>query len=195
MMGARKRILVVDDEERVLFVLHSALQKLSDAYEIVTARNGHEALDKFKETPFDLIITDLRMPGINGVELTETIKALNASTIVIWITAYGCHTVHDEAARLAVYGCLDKPLEIADIRQSVQKALESADPGPMEDHHQPRIRRKKMEKWECLACGYIYDPAEGDPDSGIAPGTAFEDIPDDWVCPECGVGKDMFEKL
>ena len=53
----------------------------------------------------------------------------------------------------------------------------------------------KMEKWECMACGYIYDPAVGDPDSGIAPGTPFEDLPDDWVCPECGVDKDMFEKL
>jgi rubredoxin len=52
----------------------------------------------------------------------------------------------------------------------------------------------KMEKYVCTACGYIYDPAEGDPDGGIAPGTAFEDIPDDWVCPICGVGKDMFEK-
>lgn len=52
-----------------------------------------------------------------------------------------------------------------------------------------------MESWECLVCRYIYDPAEGDPDGGIEPGTAFEDLPDDWVCPDCGVGKDMFEKL
>ena len=52
-----------------------------------------------------------------------------------------------------------------------------------------------MDKWECLACSYVYDPAVGDPDSGIAPGTAFEDIPDDWVCPECGVDKGMFEKV
>ncbi|MEA3349665.1 MAG: rubredoxin [Chloroflexota bacterium] len=52
-----------------------------------------------------------------------------------------------------------------------------------------------MDKWECIVCGYIYDPEEGDPDSGIAPGTAFEDIPEDWVCPECGVEKDMFEKV
>ena len=44
-------------------------------------------------------------------------------------------------------------------------------------------------------CGYIYDPAVGDPDSGIAPGTAFKDIPDDWVCPVCGVSKDEFEPL
>ena len=50
-----------------------------------------------------------------------------------------------------------------------------------------------MKKYVCGPCGYVYDPAVGDPDSGIAPGTAFEDLPDDWCCPVCGVGKDMFE--
>ena len=49
-----------------------------------------------------------------------------------------------------------------------------------------------MKKYVCDPCGYIYDPEAGDPDSGIAPGTAFEDLPEDWVCPICGVGKDMF---
>ena len=52
-----------------------------------------------------------------------------------------------------------------------------------------------MAKYVCTVCGYEYDPAAGDPDSGIAPGTAFEDIPDDWVCPLCGVGKDSFTKV
>ena len=50
-----------------------------------------------------------------------------------------------------------------------------------------------MQKWVCMACDYIYDPEAGDPDSGIPPGTPFEDIPDDWTCPNCGVGKDLFE--
>ncbi|HOV14861.1 MAG TPA: flavin reductase, partial [Spirochaetota bacterium] len=53
---------------------------------------------------------------------------------------------------------------------------------------------KSMAKYVCNVCGYIYDPAVGDPDSGIKAGTSFEDIPDDWVCPVCGVGKDSFEK-
>lgn len=52
-----------------------------------------------------------------------------------------------------------------------------------------------MDKWECTACGYVYDPEVGDPDGEIAPGTSFEDLPEDWVCPLCGVGKDMFEKV
>jgi rubredoxin len=52
-----------------------------------------------------------------------------------------------------------------------------------------------MEKWECMVCGYVYDPAVGDPDSEIPPGTPFENLPDDWVCPDCGVGKEEFEKV
>ena len=52
-----------------------------------------------------------------------------------------------------------------------------------------------MDKWRCIPCDYIYDPAEGDSEGGISPGTAFEDLPDDWVCPICSVGKDEFEKL
>ena len=49
-----------------------------------------------------------------------------------------------------------------------------------------------MKKYKCEPCGYVYDPAEGDPDNNIPAGTAFEDLPEDWVCPGCGVGKDMF---
>jgi rubredoxin len=52
-----------------------------------------------------------------------------------------------------------------------------------------------MPKYKCTVCGYIYDPAAGDSPQGIVPGTAFENLPDTWVCPECGVGKDMFEKI
>lgn len=49
-------------------------------------------------------------------------------------------------------------------------------------------------KYVCTSCGYIYDPAKGDPDNGIDAGTEFKDLPEDWVCPVCGVGKDMFEE-
>ncbi|MEN3007191.1 MAG: rubredoxin [Candidatus Methanosuratincola petrocarbonis] len=52
-----------------------------------------------------------------------------------------------------------------------------------------------MKKWRCTVCGYIYDPEKGDPDGGIKPGTPFESIPDDWVCPACGASKDMFEEI
>jgi len=54
---------------------------------------------------------------------------------------------------------------------------------------------ESMKKYKCIICGYIYDPAAGDPDNGVAPGTAFDNLPADWVCPECGAGKDQFEPV
>lgn len=52
-----------------------------------------------------------------------------------------------------------------------------------------------MQKWKCTVCGYIYNPEEGDADGEIPPGTAFEDLPDDWECPNCGAPKEDFEPL
>jgi flavin reductase (DIM6/NTAB) family NADH-FMN oxidoreductase RutF/rubredoxin len=63
------------------------------------------------------------------------------------------------------------------------------------ENNKKRKESEKMAKYECSVCGYIYDPEKGDPESGVNPGTPFEDLPDDWVCPICGAGKDEFEEL
>ncbi len=52
-----------------------------------------------------------------------------------------------------------------------------------------------MKNWECTVCGYIYNPKIGDPENGIKPVKKFEDLPEDWVCPECGAEKDQFEEM
>lgn len=52
-----------------------------------------------------------------------------------------------------------------------------------------------MQQWVCSLCSYVYDPGLGDPDNGIPPGTPFEELPDDWECPDCGAGKSHFEPL
>lgn len=122
-MKTRKRILIIDDEVNVLFVMHDALAKLGDEYEIVTSQGGHEALRKAMEMPFDLIITDVRMQDMDGVQLTRAIKTLNPGTVVVWMTAYGYHNLNTTAARLAVYRCLDKPVEVAEIRRITREAL------------------------------------------------------------------------
>jgi rubredoxin/flavin reductase (DIM6/NTAB) family NADH-FMN oxidoreductase RutF len=59
---------------------------------------------------------------------------------------------------------------------------------------EPNKEEKTMDNYVCTVCGYIYDPEQGDPDNGVKPGTAFEDVPEDWVCPVCGAGKEAFEK-
>ena len=125
-MGTSKRILVVDDDERVLLVFHDALVKLGSEYEVITAANGRLGLEKIRETSFDLIITDLRMPDVDGIAFTEAVRALDSGATVIWVTAYGCHKLKADAARLAVYRCLNKPVEIWEIRETARQALEVA---------------------------------------------------------------------
>lgn len=118
-----QRILIVDDEARVLLILHDTLQRLGSSFEVVTAQSGSEALKEARKAAFDLVITDLRMPGMDGVELTRALKSMHPDVNVVWITAYGCHKASEESARLGVFRCLDKPLEIKQIRQVAQEAL------------------------------------------------------------------------
>jgi two-component system response regulator PilR (NtrC family) len=122
-MTAQRRILIVDDDPMVLFVFRDTLKELGDAYEIVTTPSGHEALSEIKNKSFDLVITDLNMPHLNGVQLTEAIRQTSPDTAVVWITAYGCHSRFADAERLAVYRCCDKPLEVEDILQVAREAL------------------------------------------------------------------------
>jgi CheY-like chemotaxis protein len=117
------RILLVDDEERVLFVLEIALRSLGSEYRIVTARSGEEALKRLREGGIDLMITDLSMPRLGGIELTKAVRESGAETRVVWLTAYGCRERHDEARRLHVFSCLNKPVEISEIRRVARDAL------------------------------------------------------------------------
>ncbi len=122
-MGENTRILVVDDDERVLFIMQATLNKLGNGIEVVTAGSGREALEKIKDTSFDLVISDVRMPGIDGITLVETIRELGMDMPVIWVTAYGCKSLRSDCARLNVYLCLEKPLRIKNIRQAAIQAL------------------------------------------------------------------------
>lgn len=120
-----KRILLVDDEEQVIFVVSESLEKLGAEAEIITASNGEEALEKIKETFFDLVITDLKMPKMDGTQLTEAIRSISPETQVIWMTAFGNQAIQTQAKEMDVRHFLAKPLDIADIRKIAQEALQS----------------------------------------------------------------------
>ena len=124
MCDRTKRILVVDDEERVLFVWREALRELGAGYDVVTASSSAEAKDRIQEAPFDLIITDLRLPNESGVELTELIRTQYPDVPILWMTAYGCYRVTSEATQLDVRRCLDKPVNVEQIRRFVREALD-----------------------------------------------------------------------
>ena len=85
-----------------------------------------------------------------------------------------------------------EPMTYAYYRQVKRGTTPKTAPSYIEERKE---KVSKMAKYECTVCGYIYDPELGNPDGGIKPGTPFEEISDDWVCPVCGASKDQFEKI
>jgi len=124
-MNKDARILIVDDDPRVLLILSTALKRMKDGYSVVAVQNGTEALQLVTTEAFDLVVTDVRMPGIDGIELVQNIRDLNLNTMVIWITAYGCSRLQAQCDRLDIFRCLDKPIGINEIRQAAVEALEN----------------------------------------------------------------------
>ncbi len=122
----RKRILLVDDEAQVLFVVRESLKRLGTHCEIITAQDGYEALTLYEESPFDLVITDVKMPGMDGIQLTEALRTIAPQTPVIWMTGFGNAAIREAARRMEVQYFLAKPLDIADIRQIAREALDIA---------------------------------------------------------------------
>ncbi len=116
------RILVVDDDEHVRFVLKTALDRV-EGVETIVAQNVLEALTYAKAQAFDLLITDLRLPRRNGLALTSAFRKLNPDTPVIWLTAFGCYRMRSEAKTLNVHRCLNKPVDIHEIRAVTLEAL------------------------------------------------------------------------
>jgi CheY-like chemotaxis protein len=118
------KVLIVDDEETLTWSMTKTLEKDSGKYELVIANTGAEALNVLKKDPIDVVVTDIRMPDINGLELLSIIRKQYPSTKVIIMTAYGSPEVHKEATRRGSYFYLEKPFEISDIRTHILKALE-----------------------------------------------------------------------
>ena len=150
-------------------------------------RSGRDA-DKFQGINYNLgiagvpIVLDNTVGFIEG-EVTNVIDVETHTLFVGIITA--CETI-DESKVPMTYNYY------RDVKQG-------RTPKTAATYHEVKSEAKKgdqkMKKYRCLMCGYIYDPSVGDPDNGVAAGTAFEDLPDDWTCPECGVGKDEFEPV
>jgi DNA-binding NtrC family response regulator len=123
-----KRILVVDHDPQVLFTLHAALAKMGPDLWTQTAEDCTEALDLARRETFDVVLLDIRLPGMGGIALTRALKAICAETAVIWFTYHESRAVAVEASNLGVYCCLHKPMWIADIRRVVREALDVAAP-------------------------------------------------------------------
>jgi putative nucleotidyltransferase with HDIG domain len=116
------RILIVDDEEMIRSVLSQRLTR--EGYSCVTARNGKEALNHFYKDTFSLIISDIKMPEMGGIELLKRLKAVHPNVLVIMVTAYPEVDLAIEAMRLGAYDFIVKPADLELVIHSVKKAME-----------------------------------------------------------------------
>ena len=121
---ATNRVLVVDDEETLTWSMTKTLAKDKGKYELVIANTGSEALNVLERDPIDVVVTDIKMPDIDGLELLSIIRKQYPSTKVIIMTAYGSPEIHKEATRRGSFFYVEKPFEISDIRTLILKALE-----------------------------------------------------------------------
>lgn len=118
-----KRLLIVDDEETLTYSLYQSFILSNDDYEVITANSGEEALDKMSDSSFDLVITDIFMPGISGFELIDKVKKDFPSTEIVVMTAYGSSENRDRALQKGARHYLEKPFEIKEFKKLVIEIL------------------------------------------------------------------------
>ena len=122
-MKDKRSILVVDDD-----IAHRTMLRimLGWEYEICEADCGSTAIEKIKDTPFDLVLMDVCMPEINGVEALDKIKACNSEIPVIMMTAYSSNETAAKALEKGAYGYLTKPFDFDNLRLTIEKAIAHA---------------------------------------------------------------------
>ena len=123
----RKRILIVDDDEKLAALLQKSLRTLDEGYDVVTARGTDEALAKLSKRSFDLVITDLMMPEVDGLQLLEALKAINPSIVTVAMTAFDSQEIRAKAERFGIYRYLVKPFSVHEFGKCVKDAFEEAE--------------------------------------------------------------------
>jgi DNA-binding NtrC family response regulator len=122
---SQRRILVVDDDESLRRVTQVQLEQ--SGYEVAAAADGNEALAVLERFPADMVITDLKMPGMSGLDLLKRIRAETPEIVVIMVTAFGTIENAVEAMRAGAYDYITKPVQIEELRMTVSRALEHLD--------------------------------------------------------------------
>jgi DNA-binding NtrC family response regulator len=124
-MAAARRILVVDDEELVRDAFESSIQRMG--YEVDVASSGPKALELLSSTDYDLILSDIKMPQMSGIELLKQIKEQSAESVVIMVTAHGTVESSFEAMELGAFNFIHKPVNLDELEIMVEKGLEHRD--------------------------------------------------------------------
>ena len=117
------RVLIVDDEKRLAKTLGQTLQLYFSDCQVDTASSGEEALGSLGSNAYDLIIADVHMPGVSGMDLIKDLRMLDAQIPIILMTGYGSASLREEAANLGVDHCIDKPFGVNDLISKVGALL------------------------------------------------------------------------
>lgn len=136
------RILLVEDDETALEVFKEALTEYE--YEVVTARNGEEALNRARQESFDLVITDIRMPGTDGLQALEEVKAMHPDTKSIVVTGYASEAETLKAMQIGVGEYLKKPFRLQELLQAVKRQLERTKQDESERQRERALRATLM---------------------------------------------------
>ena len=145
-----KRVLIVDDEPNVTIVLAAGLEKLGRDYVIETANSGGEALEKVERTSYALMITDYKMPDLNGLDLAMAVRRVSPHTQVILMTAYGTAGLRDKVGNLHLDGYVDKPFSVARIREIVEDAVGRVSHEETERPTEPALEESVTGQMEAL---------------------------------------------
>jgi YesN/AraC family two-component response regulator len=138
---SKKRVLIVDDEEDLTWTLNKKLSKDKDKFDVLLASNGREALDLLSQVPIDVVVSDIKMPEINGLDLLLEIKKRYPTTKVIIMTAYGSPEVRSKAIQGGCLYYIEKPFEINELRSMILDALSEKEgfKGTVSDFQLPDI--------------------------------------------------------
>ncbi|MFQ5824198.1 MAG: sigma-54-dependent transcriptional regulator [bacterium] len=117
-----ENILIVDDEEDIVQLMSETLKLWG--YNPIIARDGEEALNKFEELPIDLVLTDLKLPKMDGVTLLDKIKTLDSKTEVILFTGYPEVNSAIDAMKIGAFDYLIKPVDLAELKLKIERGLE-----------------------------------------------------------------------
>jgi DNA-binding NtrC family response regulator len=123
MDSEKKKVLIVDDEEDLTWSISRKLARDGDYLEVICTNSGNCALEKLSQNRIDLMVTDLRMPGVNGWQLLDEVKKHYPETQVIVMTAYGSMEVQKALEQLGSTGYIEKPFEINELRRLIFNSL------------------------------------------------------------------------
>lgn len=149
MVSIPKKVLIVDDEEDLTWGIARSLMKDSSLFQVACADNGIDALKSLKNSTFDLVISDIQMPGMNGLDLAIEIRKRYPKTKIIFMTAYGSQEMEERVNMRGSFGYIEKPFEINNLKKLIFETI--TEPTEYFEGHLVNIKLEDIIQMYCLS--------------------------------------------